>query len=344
MVTVPVTETRATSFRIGSQQIAPGRREIVELEIPQLYTHTRMVMPVHVVHGRRPGPVLFVNAALHGDELSGVAVIHRLVQQKLLDRVRGTLLAVPVVNVYGFIHQSRYLPDRRDLNRSFPGSERGSLAARLADLFMQEIVSQATHGIDLHSGAIHRTNLPQIRANLEQPGVRELAMEFGAPVVLHSHLRDGSLREAVAETDTPVLLYEAGEALRLDEYSVRTGVRGVINVMRAIGMLPKGRSRPTRPFQPYVSRSSSWVRAPMSGMMFLTTPLGAWVEESGVLGEIVDPFGSGRQKVRAPCSGIVIGRAQIPLTNEGDAVIHIAHGDDGQAIEQPEDDGDAIFP
>lgn len=335
---------RVKPFGIGSQRVAPGSRETVELEIPQLYTHTRMVMPVHVVHGRRAGPVLFVNAALHGDELSGVAVIHRLMQQKLLERVRGTLLAVPVVNVYGFIHQSRYLPDRRDLNRSFPGSDRGSLAARLADLFMEEIVRHATHGIDLHSGAIHRTNLPQIRANLEQPEARDLALAFGAPVVLHSHLRDGSLREAVAETDTPVLLYEAGEALRVDEYSVRTGMRGIVNVMRAIGMLPKARARPARSARPYLSRSSSWVRAPMSGMMFLTTPLGAWVEESGVLGEVVDPFGSGRRHIRAPCSGVVIGRTQIPLTNEGDAVIHIAHGDDGQAIEQPVDDGDGIFP
>ncbi len=332
------------TIEVGGHVIEPGERRTIELDIPQLYTHTRMVMPVHVVHGRRAGPVLFVNAALHGDELTGVAVIHRLMQQRGLERLRGTLLAVPVVNVYGFIHQSRYLPDRRDLNRSFPGFERGSLAARLADLFMEEIVSRASHGIDLHSGAIHRINLPQVRANLEHDEARELAMAFGAPVVLHSRLRDGSLREAVAETGTPVLLYEAGEALRVDEYSVRTGVRGIINVMRAIGMLAGGRAR-TRPLRPYVSRSSAWVRSPMSGMMFLTTPLGAYVEENGVLGEIVDPFGSGRLAVTAPCNGIVIGRTQIPLINEGDAVVHIAHGDDDRDIVQPlDDEGDSIYP
>lgn len=332
------------SITVGEETVAPGERRTIELEIPQLYTHTRMIMPVHVVHGRREGPVLFVNAALHGDELTGVAVIHRLMQQRGIERLRGTLLAVPVVNVYGFIHQSRYLPDRRDLNRSFPGFERGSLAARLADLFMEEIVSLASHGIDLHSGAIHRVNLPQVRANLEHEESREIAMAFGAPVVLHSRLRDGSLREAVAETDTPVLLYEAGEALRVDEYSVRTGVRGIVSVMRAIGMLPKSRAR-ARPVTPYVSRSSAWVRAPTSGMMFLTTPLGAWVEEGEPLGEIVDPFGSGRCPVEASCSGIVIGRTQIPLTNEGDAVVHIAHGDDERDIVQSlNGGGDPIYP
>lgn len=335
---------RVGDVRVGGFRVRPGSRETVELEIPHLYTHTSMVLPVHVVHGRKPGPVLFVSAALHGDELTGVAVIHRLMQQRLLDRIRGTLLAVPVVNVYGFIHQSRYLPDRRDLNRSFPGSERGSLAARLADLFMEQIVSRASHGIDLHSGAIHRVNLPHVRANLEQPEARRLAMAFGAPVVLHSHLRDGSLREAVAQTDTPVLLYEAGEALRVDERSVRIGMRGIINVMRAISMLARSRTKPTESRRPYLSRSSSWVRAPMSGMMFLTTPLGAWVEEGESLGEIVDPFGSGRMPIAAPCSGVVIGRTQIPLTNEGDAMVHIAHGDESE-IEYPlEPGGDQIFP
>lgn len=333
----------AGDFSIGGEFIAPGTRRTVELEIPELYTHTRMAMPVHVVRGRRDGPVLFVNAAIHGDELTGVAVIHRLMQQRLLDRIRGTLLMVPVVNVYGFIHQSRYLPDRRDLNRSFPGYERGSLAARLADLFMEEIASRASHGIDLHSGALHRVNLPQVRVNLEHDEARRLALAFGAPVVLDSRLRDGSLREAVGQTDTTILLYEAGEALRVDEYSVRTGVRGIVSVMRAIGMLPKSASRREGRAAPYVSRSSSWVRSPMSGMMFLTTPLGAWVEEGAVLGEIVDPFGEGRRAVVAGASGIVIGRTQIPLTNEGDAVVHIAHGEENDPI-VPGDTGEGIFP
>ena len=336
---------RREAIEVGSNRIEPGARATVELTIPQLYTHTRMVMPVHVIHGRAQGPCLFVSAALHGDELTGVAVIHRLMQQKLLSRIRGTLLVVPVVNVYGFIHQSRYLPDRRDLNRSFPGSERGSLAARLADLFMEEIVSRATHGIDLHSGAVHRTNLPQVRANLEQPGILRLAEAFGAPVVLHSHLRDGSMREAVADEHKPVLLYEAGEGLRVDEHSVRIGVRGIVNVMREIGMLTETRARSMRTAKPYVSRSSSWVRAPMSGMMFLTTRLGAYVEESELLGEIVDPFGSLRRPIRSPCRGIVIGRAQIPLINEGDAVIHVAHSEDERDVAVPEaGDGAVIFP
>ncbi len=335
---------------IGGEQVAAGARATIDLDIPELYTHTRMVMPVHVVHGKQPGPVMFVSAALHGDELTGVAVIHRLMQHKLLAGIRGTLLVVPIVNVYGFIHQSRYLPDRRDLNRSFPGFDHGSLAARLADLFMQEIVSRSSYGIDLHSGAIHRTNLPHIRANLEHAQTLELANAFGVPVVLHSHLRDGSLREAVNEMNIPVLLYEAGEALRVDEYSVRTGLRGIINILRAIGMLPKIRTRSKRQSQPSVCHSSTWVRAPMSGMVFLTTPLGAYVEESEILGEIVDPFGDGKTLIKASSNGIVIGRTQIPLTNEGDAVVHIAEtGDDishnsSGDFELPDQEGLEIFP
>ena len=155
------------AFEIGGVQVAPGQRATIELPVPQLYTHTPLTMPVQVVHGRRDGPRLFVSAAVHGDELNGVEIIRRLLRRAALSRLRGTLIAIPMVNVYGVLQHSRYLLDRRDLNRSFPGSERGSLAARLADRFMTEIVARCTHGVDLHTGAAHRSNLPQIRGDLE---------------------------------------------------------------------------------------------------------------------------------------------------------------------------------
>lgn len=213
-------------FVIQDQRVSPGQRALIDLALPKLNSHTRLSMPVHVVHGKRDGPRLFVSAAVHGDELNGIEIIRRLLDVKSLNRLAGTLVAVPVVNVYGLIHQSRYLPDRRDLNRSFPGSAQGSLAARVAHLLIDEIVRHCTHGIDLHTGAIHRTNLPQIRANLDDPETERLARAFGVPVLINATVRDGSLREAAAELGIPMLLYEAGEGLRFDEVCIRAGQLG----------------------------------------------------------------------------------------------------------------------
>lgn len=323
---------RASALSIGGTEIAPGHRATVELPIPQLYTHTPMTMPVHVVNGRRDGPRLFVCAAIHGDELNGVEVIRRLLQRTALRHLRGALLAVPIVNVYGVIHHSRYLPDRRDLNRSFPGSERGSLTARLADLFMSEIVERCTHGIDLHTGAFHRANLPQIRANLKDEETFRLARAFGVPVLLDSDLRDGSLRGAAAERNIPILLYEAGEALRFDEVSIRPAVQGIQNVMRTLGMLPSRRARRRDVSEPFVARSSSWVRAPESGIFRSLVPLGTHVDNNTLLGMIADPFGEAQSKVIAPFGGIVIGRTNLPLVHQGEALFHIARFEDVKEV------------
>ncbi|MCJ7815316.1 MAG: succinylglutamate desuccinylase/aspartoacylase family protein, partial [Xanthomonadales bacterium] len=225
-------------IKIGAVEVKPGQRVSVNLPIANLYTATSLHMPVKVLCGRRAGPVLFVSAAIHGDELNGVEIIRRLLKRKALKSIRGTLIAIPIVNVHGFIDQSRYLPDRRDLNRSFPGSPKGSIAARLANIFLKEIVLKSEIGIDLHTGAIDRANLPQIRANLDDPRVPELAKAFGAPVVVNAALRDGSLRACAAGHDIPVMIYEAGEALRFDELSIRAGIRGILQVMRKLGMLP----------------------------------------------------------------------------------------------------------
>jgi hypothetical protein len=312
---------------ISNQHIAAGERASIELPLPPLYTHTPMVMPVHVIRGKREGPRLFISAAIHGDELNGIEIIRRVLQMPGLSRIKGTLIAVPVVNVYGLIHNSRYLPDRRDLNRSFPGSETGSLAARLANTFMEEIVANATHGLDLHTGAIHRSNLPQIRANLDDPETLELAKSFGAPVILNSNLRDGSLREAASEFGVSMLLYETGEALRFDEQSIRAGVKGVVNVMRALGMLSKSRSK-RKTHDPVVARSSSWLRASSSGILRTLKPLGDRVRKGDLLGLVDDPLGDDTTEVIAPYSGIIIGRTEIPLVHEGEAVFHIARFED----------------
>ncbi|MEE4295660.1 MAG: succinylglutamate desuccinylase/aspartoacylase family protein [Wenzhouxiangella sp.] len=314
---------RNQPITIGSTEVLPGERRSIQLNMGRLYTHAQTAMPVQVVCGKRPGPVLFVSAAIHGDELNGVEIIRRLMRIDELQRLRGTLIAVPIVNLHGFIHTSRYLPDRRDLNRSFPGSQTGSLAGRIAHVFMNEIVRRATHGIDLHTGAVHRTNLPQIRANLDDPETLTMAKAFGTPVILNSAIRDGSLRAAASERKTPIVLYEAGEALRLDEFCIRGGVEGIVRVMRVLGMLRKSRRKP--PPEPIMARSSNWMRAPQSGLFRAYAQLGDRViRDQTVLGAVSDPFGESEQEIRAPFSGIVIGRLNLPLVNEGDAVFHIA--------------------
>jgi predicted deacylase len=323
---------------INGITVKPGTRVSIDLPTGRLYTHTPLTVPVHVVSGRKAGPRLFISAAIHGDEINGVEIIRRFLKLPALKRLRGTIIAIPIVNVHGLINHSRYLPDRRDLNRSFPGSEKGSLAARLANTFMKEIVEKSTHGIDLHTGAIHRDNLPQIRANLDDEETERLARSFNAPVIISSNLRDGSLRESASEYGIPMLLYEAGEALRFDEVSIRAGVKGIINVMRELEMLPPSRSTRKKHIEPVVARSSYWVRAPDSGILRAMIPLGARVKKNTLLGVVADPFGETEANVRALYSGIVIGRTNLPLVNEGDALYHIARFEDIEEIEAKVDE------
>lgn len=323
---------------INGVTIKPGTRVSIDLPTGRLYTHTPITVPVHVVSGKKAGPRLFISAAIHGDEINGVEIIRRLLKLPALKRVRGTIIAIPIVNVHGLINHSRYLPDRRDLNRSFPGSVKGSLAARLANTFMKEIVEKSSHGIDLHTGALHRDNLPQIRANLDDEETERLARSFNAPVIISSNLRDGSLRESASEYGIPMLLYEAGEALRFDEVSIRAGVKGIVNVMRELEMLPPSRSKRKQKIEPVVARSSYWVRAPESGILRAMIPLGARVKKNTLLGVVADPFGETEANVKAQYSGIVIGRTNLPLVNEGDALYHIARFEDIEEIEAKVDE------
>lgn len=340
-------ERHADALLISGQTIAPGQRRTVEITLPALYTSTPVVMRAQVIRGRRPGPSLFVSAALHGDEINGVEVIRRLIRSPALRHLRGTLIAVPVVNSYGFVRLSRYLPDRRDLNRCFPGSETGSLAARLANTFLQEIVTRADYGIDLHTGAVHRENLPQIRASFDDHGgVEELAKAFGSPVILNADIRDGSLREAAQSIGVPVLVYEGGEALRFDELVIRAGLRGVIGVMRAVGMLRTTvRAHSRHHPEPVVARSTQWVRAPQSGILRAIKPLGARVAKTEPLGWIADPLGDDEIPVQAPVSGVIIGKLNLPLVNEGEALYHIARfSQTGSAVAAVEQFQESLDP
>ena len=321
------------NFTIAGQNIPPGSRHRFEFETARLYTNTPLNMPVEIINGRRDGPSLLVCAAIHGDELNGTEIIRRLSQLPVLDRLRGTLVLVSVVNVFGFIHRSRYLPDRRDLNRCFPGSSSGSLGARIANKFFTEFVIPCDRVIDLHTAAIHRDNHPQIRANLDNPEVEEMARAFAIPIIINANLIENSLRAEAINNKTPVITYEAGEALRFDETAIVSGVRGIVNVMRGIGMLPKSRAARASS-EPYVATSSSWERAPIDGTFRNVTKLGAMVEKGQVLGYISSPSGDEEIEIKSRFEGILIGANKLPLVNEGEALFHTAKFGEVGAVEE----------
>lgn len=310
------------SFGIGTVRVRAGTSRALELPITRLVTGADVSLPVRVVHGREDGPTVWLSAAIHGDEVVGVEVIRQVMAGLDPRAFRGTLIAVPIVNVLGFMNGDRYLPDRRDLNRSFPGSARGSLAARIAHLFMEEVVAKCEVGIDLHSGSDRRSNLPQVRADLDDPRTRRLAEAFAAPVMLHARIRDGSLRHAARDHGASVLVYEGGENLRFDDYAIDAGVAGVRRVLAALDMTDPVADPDLRPS--VECRSSGWVRARRTGILDLDARLGQTVTEGDRLGALVDSFGRTLRLVRASSSGIVIGRTEAPLVNSGDALVHIA--------------------
>ena len=323
-----MTETNGI-FKIAGEEVLPSKIMQIQIPIARLPTQTLISLPVNVINGSESGAKLWISAAIHGDEINGVEIIRQVVSQVDASKLNGTLVAVPIVNVFGFIDQSRYLPDRRDLNRCFPGSENGSLASRLANLFMREIVNRCTHGIDLHTAAIHRTNLPQIRANLENPETYRCAKAFGSKVMIHSNTRDGSLRQAVSNKGLPILLYEAGEALRFDEDAIDMGVKGIFRVMKQLGMyeLSTDNQLP-REEESLQVEQSKWVRANRSGIFIIQTKLGEMVTKKQVIGIITDALGNKTIEVKSPLTGIVIGHVQNPLVNQGDALIHVGKTSD----------------
>ncbi len=318
---------KRSNFILGECNIAPGQSALVDLPISDLSNRLSMKLPVKVFHGKSDGPTLFVSAAIHGDEIIGIEIIRRLIKRTPLENLKGTLLLVPLVNGYGFLNHSRYLPDRRDLNRFFPGNERGSLAERLAYVFSQQIVMKSDYGIDLHSAAIHRENLPQIRIGKNVPEVLDLAKAFGAPVIVRNNLRDGSLRKSSEEMNVPVLLFEGGEGLRFDETAIRAGMAGILRVMTELNMLDAEVTDPVE-ITPFLSNNSFWLRAPSGGMLRLEKALGDAVSEGDKIGVVNDLFGENQFDVISQKSGIVIGRASLPIVNEGDAIMHIATADD----------------
>jgi len=316
-------EAEQNEFEIGGHHVPACSSSDISIPITTLATGYSSMLSVRVFHGAEPGPTVFVSGAVHGDEIVGTAVIQHLAQQIDPSRLSGTVLLVPVTNIFGFLNRSRYLPDRRDLNRSFPGSVSGSLASQLAQGFFSEVVQRASLGIDIHTAAVHRYNLPQIRIDKGNPRLVELAMAFGAPVIIESPLREGSLRSKAKEEGVDMLLLEAGKALRFDNLSIETGVAGVLRVLAHLGMIDAddrlaGVSVPAR------SNKSTWVRSTRGGVAHPAKTSGDPVRKGDLLATVAGLLGEEPEAVISPIDGIIIGHATLPVVHQGDALFHIA--------------------
>jgi predicted deacylase len=316
-----VTPLAREPFKIAGQTVSPGKRASVEFPVARLPGEsTPQMLPCVVLHGKEPGPTVFVCGAIHGDEITGTAIIRRLMDVLSARTLAGTVLLLPVVNLFGFTLDSRYLPDRRDLNRCFPGSMRGSLGGRLARLFMDEVVARSDYGLDLHSGSDHRTNAPQIRADLDQPEHLALAKAFGAGIALHAKLRAGSLREAAGKVGVPTVTYEGGVAQRFDAHAIAVGLRGVQRVLAHV------RGDPPAPIPTWMVRKTKWLRARRSGIFWPHVEAGDPVEEGQPLGRLTDILGKVDLPIVAPADGVVLGLNLHPPVHQGDALINLGIG------------------
>ncbi len=306
---------------VKDQVIGLGESRKVNLNIARLPTYTNIDLPVHVYRGKEDGPVLLLTGGLHGDEINGIEIIRRMIRKGLILPEKGTVIALPIVNAYGFILNVRGVPDGKDINRSFPGVKGGSLARLLAYTLMNEIIPLVDCGVDFHTGGASRSNYPQIRCSFNLPKAKELAKAFSAPITLHSTLIAKSFRSAAHKKGTEILVYETGESLRFDEQGIQHGIDGTLRLMKHLGMITEAPvSAGTRMF-----RKSSWVRAKNAGLFSPGFNLGASVTKKDILGYINDPFGGKKTKVVFSRDGVIIGQNYNPIVHKGDAIIHIAH-------------------
>ncbi|MBF9222748.1 succinylglutamate desuccinylase/aspartoacylase family protein [Hymenobacter ruricola] len=312
----------AAPFHLNGLAIAPGEQVLTRLVISRLPSGTVIDVPVHVFRALEPGPTLLLMGGMHGDEVNGIETIRRLVRRELLRPLRGSIIAIPILNIYGFLNFSRDVPDGKDVNRSFPGFPRGSLAGRVAHRFMREIMPLIDYGIDFHTGGAARANYPQVRGLLGvDPEIDALAAAFSAPFTLHAALRAGSLREAAHGLGKRVIVYETGESLRLDESGIEEAVAGTLRVMHHLGLAAEAPA-PARPS--IVCRRHTWLRARFAGVFRAHVENGHFVEKGQIYGSVADPYGQQSVRLESPLSGYVIGLNHMPVVNQGDALLHIA--------------------
>ncbi|NIP30209.1 MAG: succinylglutamate desuccinylase [Candidatus Dadabacteria bacterium] len=304
---------------INGTDVALGETTRIDLQIAKLPTHTVIDLPVYIYRAPTDGPVLLITAGLHGDELNGVEIIRTLTASKEIIPTMGTVLVIPVVNVYGFINNSRTMPDGRDLNRSFPGSKNGSLAARIAHTLMNTVIPHIDYGVDLHTGGANQ-NYPQIRCTFDIEKNLELAKAFSPPFIVNSSLRDGSFRRETQKLGKTILVFEGGESLRFDEITIKEGIEGVKRLMSYLGM---NNSAFISNRETVIIKKSSWIRANHSGLYRPFIDYGEEVKRNQIIATITDPYGETEYKLKSRFDGHVLAIRSSPIVNRGDAIVHI---------------------
>ncbi|MEL6301293.1 MAG: succinylglutamate desuccinylase/aspartoacylase family protein [Pseudomonadota bacterium] len=329
---LPVADNAAAVLFSGRQFLDAQPLDFLGEEIPagsyrqlawsatELFEGLPVDTPVLVLHGRNPGPILCLTAAIHGDEINGIEIVRRVLHGLQPSTLTGTVIGVPIVNIQGFRRGTRYLPDRRDLNRHFPGTTTGSAASRIANSFFNNVVRHCDALVDIHTGSFERSNLPQLRADLADAGVRALANGFGATVIVNSQPRPGTLRYAATLSGVPTVTLEAGGPERLEQEEVTQGVRGIETLLRTLGMVVSERSDTEREETYY---RSAWVRADRGGILIASVGLGSRVSEGDLLGKITDPINNETVGIYAPRDGRIIGMARNQVVMPGFAAFHL---------------------
>ncbi|WP_234572188.1 succinylglutamate desuccinylase/aspartoacylase family protein [Rhodohalobacter sp. 614A] len=307
-------------IEINGEKIGRGEKKELDLKIARLPTYTNIDLPVRVIRAKEPGPVVLLTGGLHGDEINGIEIVRSLLANKYLNLEKGSIIAIPLMNVYGFIQNARGVPDGKDINRSFPGSKSGSLAKLVAYTIMNQIIPKIDFGIDFHTGGSSRSNYPQIRCVLDIEKNLELAKAFAPPIILHSPLIDKSFRKAAYKKRKHILVYETGESMRFDENGIQEGINGTLRLLKHLGMIDEA----PEPHHPEIYEKSDWARASFAGLYHAKVKLGDYVEKGMILGFITDPYGNEKKKVKSRFDGRIIGINNCPVVHKGDAILHIA--------------------
>jgi predicted deacylase len=307
-------------FTIGEHYIRPGEFKEIHINIARLPSRTQIDTPIYVYRAPEEGPVLALTAGMHGDEINGMEIVRRILDQGYNKVLRGTVLCMPVINVYGFLNYSREVPDGKDINRSFPGSKTGSLASRVAYHMTHDVLPYIDYGVDFHTGGALRTNYPQVRCMMQEEKNVELAAAFNAPFTIDSPFRPHSLRQTAAKKGKNIIVYEGGESVRFDQYAIEEGVNGTLRLMKHLKMIDNA---PQAKQESKIVWNSSWVRARTAGLFQTLINCGDLIQKNQVVGSLTDPFGEFKEDIKSPATGYVVGLNNNPVVNAGDALLHI---------------------